>query len=99
MARPPTENLTITHDELRRRYVDDDWENTLQAHAGQGRCHTASQPGRGQTIQKTMLKYWEADGTVIALLYRYRRREGDKLVVRMLRYGDVVYSGPQTPGT
>ena len=89
----------MSHADLRRKYDDDGWEDMLQACAAQGGYHFESQPGRGQTTQKTLCKYREADGTVIAVLFRYQRIDGDKLVVRMLRDGDTVFSGPAVAAT
>ena len=95
MATPITTHSTISHDELRRKYTEDGWEDRLK------NCKVAveSTPGYGHTIQKTLSRYRDQDGSVIAVTCRYHRKDGERFVVRMLREGDTVYSGPAVAGT
>ncbi len=99
MTTPVTSKFTISADELRRKHADDGWAARLEACARDRRVYIESTPGLGQTIQKTLLKYWDEDKNVIAVLIKYRRQDGDRLSVRMLREGDTVYSAPAVSGS
>ena len=90
MGTPATTHRTITHDELRQKYTDNGWEERLQD------CEVEinSEPGHGETLEKTRYRYRDRNENVIAVTFRYRRRDGERFVVRMLRDGDTAYSGP-----
>lgn len=93
MATPAKKLITRSYAELQQLYDSDGWAARLQSGAV-ARTSVESSAGRGDTIQKTLRKYFDADGNTLAVIWTYKKPTGTVVRIRMLRDGDTAYVGP-----
>lgn len=75
-------------------FDEDGWNDRLQNCADSGRVQVDSFPGKGDTSIKTMRKYWDEHGVVIALTFTYSKSTGSVFRIKRLVDGDTVYVCP-----
>lgn len=88
MIAPVPQRIAISREELRAKYDAENWADRLRNCDFETLEDVAYAPDQGRnTLRKQGRKYYEG-GQVIAVVFAYRRTDGERLSVRMLRGDD-----------